>query len=90
MSGTKVESDGIERIPHENMSFLVPVHDLLAREDVRRLGPRRFEVVSEDPVTVIVNGVTQIVMEKGTLFYSMTWEWERPLHACALDYSGKD
>ena len=77
----------IERIPSYNMTFKAPIHEMLAAKDIKRTGPRRFQVTASEDIEIESNGRTMMVLNPGNHFYSITWDWEQPLHNCRVDYS---
>jgi len=79
----------VERLPHNNFTFKCPIHDLLRDKVVTRTGPRRFRATSAEPIRIEVYGRVEVVLTEGTEFYSVTWDWEQPLHNCRVDYFTK-
>lgn len=80
----------IKPLPHYDMTFQCPIHRLLADKVIRRDGPDRFLVTSEEPITIEINRRIEKVLTKGTRFFSIEHDWEKDLHNCRVDYSVRE
>lgn len=77
----------IQPTPHYDMTFRVPIHQLLADKAIKREGPGRFLVISTENINIEIFGRLEKVLTPGCRFFSITHDWEQDLHTCQLDHS---
>lgn len=89
MSETGV-AGSIERLPDGVNTFKAPIHQLLADKAIRRIGERVFEAVSVEPIRIEdADGRVEQILDAGTIFVSITWDYQQSWHNCFIDWTRK-
>jgi len=79
---------GFERTPDRANAFLAPIHRMLADKVIRQHATRHFVVVGTEQVRIEDSqGRVIIVLDPGTHFVSMTWDFNQQWHLCCIDWT---